>query len=152
MVNEEKVILMTKLAIYEQSAGKEQIPLSSYYKSDYIKYNGLKTILMMTFGYGLLVAGIILINLEYILDNINKLNYKNILITLVLTYIIFVLIYSIASRVVSGRKFERTRSQILEYSKNLKKLNSMYQEELKETTKILRKKEVNETHDEFIDY
>ena len=36
MVKEDKVILMTKLAMYEQNEGKESIPVSRYYRSDYI--------------------------------------------------------------------------------------------------------------------
>ena len=36
MLNREKVILMTKLAVYEQKEGRKEIPLSKYFKSDYI--------------------------------------------------------------------------------------------------------------------
>ena len=31
MVNEEKIRLMTKLAIYEENDGKKEIPLASYF-------------------------------------------------------------------------------------------------------------------------
>ena len=42
MVNEEKVRLMTRLAMYEQSTGKEDLEKGRYFKSDYVKYNCLK--------------------------------------------------------------------------------------------------------------
>ena len=34
MLNEEKVRVMTKLAIYEQGEGKKYLPISKYYRSD----------------------------------------------------------------------------------------------------------------------
>ena len=36
MINEEKVKIMTKIAMYEQGAGKKYLPVSKYYRSDYI--------------------------------------------------------------------------------------------------------------------
>lgn len=36
MINEEKVKIMTKLAMYEQGKGRKYLPVSKYYRSDYI--------------------------------------------------------------------------------------------------------------------
>lgn len=36
MINEEKVKIMTKLAMYEQGRGRKHLPVSRYYRSDYI--------------------------------------------------------------------------------------------------------------------
>lgn len=36
MINEEKVKIMTKLAMYEQGEGKKYLPISKFYRSDYI--------------------------------------------------------------------------------------------------------------------
>ena len=36
MINEEKVKIMTKLAMYEQGKGRKYLPVSRYYRSDYI--------------------------------------------------------------------------------------------------------------------
>ncbi|MDF2593610.1 MAG: hypothetical protein K0S75_3076, partial [Clostridia bacterium] len=42
MLNTNKVRLMTKLALYETKEGKEDIRLSKYYKTDYVRYQVIK--------------------------------------------------------------------------------------------------------------
>ena len=36
MINEEKVVLMTRASIYEEKKGKEQLKISRYFRHDYI--------------------------------------------------------------------------------------------------------------------
>ena len=48
MINEEKVILMTKIAMYKESLGKEDLEKGKYFQSDYVKLNCLKTIVSST--------------------------------------------------------------------------------------------------------
>ena len=36
MLNEEKIKIMNRLAMYEQGEGKKYLPVSRYYRSDYI--------------------------------------------------------------------------------------------------------------------
>ena len=60
MLNENRVKLMTRMAAYEEKKGKEDIPISSYYRKDYVGLNVLITILWTTIGYGLFL-GLVLI-------------------------------------------------------------------------------------------
>ena len=48
------------MAAYEEKKGKEDIPISSYYRKDYVGLNVLITILWTTIGYGLFL-GLVLI-------------------------------------------------------------------------------------------
>ena len=43
MVDEKKTILMTKLAIFEKHEKNKSLVVSKYYRSDYVRYNVLKT-------------------------------------------------------------------------------------------------------------
>ena len=36
MINEEKVKIMDRLAVYEKQEGRKYLPVSKYYRSDYI--------------------------------------------------------------------------------------------------------------------
>ena len=38
MINEEKVKIMDRLALYEKQEGRKYLPVSKYYRSDYIGY------------------------------------------------------------------------------------------------------------------
>ena len=53
MINEEKVKIMTKLAMYEQGKGRKYLPVSKYYRSDYI---GLALIKKFFFGHNWILS------------------------------------------------------------------------------------------------
>ncbi len=44
MLNEEKVILMTQMASYEENEGKKNMAIGRYFRSDYIAIQVLKSI------------------------------------------------------------------------------------------------------------
>lgn len=50
MLNDRKIRLMTKLALYERKEGKEDIKLSKYYRTDYVRLQVLKTVVAVTFS------------------------------------------------------------------------------------------------------
>ena len=51
MLNEEKIKIMNKLAMYEQGEGKKYLPVSRYYRSDYIGLAMIKNFFLVTIGY-----------------------------------------------------------------------------------------------------
>jgi uncharacterized membrane protein len=76
MLNTDKIRLMTKLALYETKEGKEDIRLSKYYKTDYVRYQVIKSILCATFGYALILLLIFIYKTEYIVSNAVTMDYK----------------------------------------------------------------------------
>ena len=50
MLNEEKIKIMNKLAMYEQGEGKKYLPVSRYYRSDYIGLAMIKNFFLVTIG------------------------------------------------------------------------------------------------------
>ena len=51
MINEEKVKIMNRLAMYEKRGGKKYLPVSRYYRSDYIGLALIKNFFLVTIGY-----------------------------------------------------------------------------------------------------
>ena len=74
MINEEKVKIMDRLAVYEKQEGRKYLPVSKYYRSDYIGLALIKNFFLVTIGYGLILAVIAAYNLEYLLDNVHKMD------------------------------------------------------------------------------
>ena len=74
MLNEEKIKIMNKLAMYEQGEGKKYLPVSRYYRSDYIGLALIKNFFLVTIGYCLILAGIAAYFGEYLVDNIHKMD------------------------------------------------------------------------------
>ena len=61
MLNEEKIKIMNKLAMYEQGEGKKYLPVSRYYRSDYIGLAMIKNFFLVTIGYCLILPSCLLI-------------------------------------------------------------------------------------------
>ena len=57
MVNEEKVKIMNRLAMYEHGEGRKYLPVSRYYRSDYIGLALIRNFFLVTIGYVLGLAG-----------------------------------------------------------------------------------------------
>ena len=66
MLDERKVKLMTKMALYEQKEGKEDFKVSAYYRKDYASVHTIYSILWMTVGYILLIVLIGFAAMDYI--------------------------------------------------------------------------------------
>ena len=58
MLNEEKVKVMNKLAMYEQGEGRKYLPVSKYYRSDNIGLALIKNFFMVTIANGLIQIGV----------------------------------------------------------------------------------------------
>lgn len=129
MVREENVKLMSKIAIYEKRDGKKEIPISNFYKSDYVRMNTLKTIVSATVVYGLLLILGIVYKMDYVLANILKTDYKILLIYILGVYGIWICIYWLIARILYAKRYEDSRSNIIIYNHNLKKLQEAAQKE-----------------------
>ncbi len=131
MLNNDKVRVMTRLAIYEKKRGKEDIGLSQYYKKDYIRLQVLNTIVFSTIGYGLLVLLVGIYQSEYLIANAVTLNYKAIGMYVFGIYAMFLTISILCTIIASTLKFEASRRKLAGYNKGLRCLQQIYESEEK---------------------
>ena len=108
MVNEEKVKIMNRLAMYEHGEGRKYLPVSRYYRSDYIGLALIRNFFLVTIGYILGLAGVAAYFSEYLMDNVNKINLVEVGIYIIVGYLIVLVVYSILTyiqySVKSGQK------------------------------------------------
>ncbi len=152
MVNEEKVRIMAKLAIYENGKGKQELKLAKYFKSDYIKYNVLKTIVSTAICYWLAVLLYVLINLQKLTENLTTMDYMSVLYRLLIGFVVVVLVYAIFARIFYDRQYEKARPNIVIYNHFLKKLEEYYKAGVDDAPKNVRVRGAIGENDEFIDY
>ena len=69
MINEERVILMTRLASYEANEGKKDISIVNYFRGDYIGFQVLKSIIAATISFFALFAVYIFYNFEELMQD-----------------------------------------------------------------------------------
>ena len=84
MLNEERVILMTRMAAFEQHEGKKNNAINSYFRSDYVGYEVLKSIISATIVYLILVAAYVMYHFSDVLlvyDYLPGQNYRTFLRT-----------------------------------------------------------------------
>lgn len=129
MLNNNKIRVMTKLAMYEQGKGKEDIKMGKYYKQDYVRFQMLKTIVNVTFGYALILLMIGMYKSEYLISEAVTLNFVRIGQVILGFYIITVTIYVISSIIGYSFKYDKSRKKLAKYYKTLKKLSAIYNEE-----------------------
>lgn len=151
MINEEKVKLMTKLEIYESTKGKSELPLSHYYKSDYVRFQVFKTVVTSTIAFMLLAVFVVLANLETLMVKINSIDLVKTAYVVGAIYIIFVLLYMLLARILYAKRYEEVKPDIIVYNHNLKQLKEFYEEE-KTTQRKIEERSVGKENDEFIDY
>lgn len=75
MVNEEKVHIMTQIALDETKKCKEQIQEGGYYKSDYIRSHTTSAVWNITISYLLVLFLVALYFSDYLFVNVVRLNY-----------------------------------------------------------------------------
>lgn len=129
MLNNHKIRLMTKLAIYEKEDGKEDIRLGKYYRVDYVRYQMLKTLVAVTFGYLILVLLTIIYNAEYLIAEAVKLDYAAIGRTMLGIYLVLVLVFVGIAGIGYTVKYNRSRKKLGKYYQMLKRLRTIYREE-----------------------
>ena len=133
MLNFKKIRLMTKLAVYEKKDGKEDIHLSKYYKTDYVRFQTLKSIITATIGYALILALIAFYRLEYLIKNAVVLDYKLIETYVLGFYLMTITLYGLGSIAGYSMKYDASRKKLSRYFKLLKRLEKVYNESTHES-------------------
>ena len=126
MLDIKKVRLMTELAHYETEEGKEDLKISRYYRSDYIGIGLLKNLLLITLGYILLWGLLIAYNLDFLLDNLHKLNFSFVIVEVVAGYIVVVVIYSAITYAMRFSRYLKAKKSVQEYYDKLDELVQLY--------------------------
>ena len=128
MINEEKVILMTKMASYEEHEGKESMKIYNYFREDYIALQVLKSVFCATIAFGLIFALYIFYDFEVFMQDIYKVDLVSYAKTVLTYYGITVVVYGAICYGVCAYRYAKARRSLKLYYQNLKKLNSLYEE------------------------
>ena len=122
MVDEKKTILMTKLAIFEKHEKNKSLVVSKYYRSDYVRYNVLKTWVAVTVLYWCVIAGYIFMTFDSILEKLNDLDYFAVVYKMLGGYVIICAIYFLFAFVMYNYRYKKARNGLVQHNINLKEL------------------------------
>lgn len=134
MLNEEKIKIMNELAMYEQGEGKKYLPVSRYYRSDYIGLALIKNFFLVTIGYCLILAGIAAYFGEYLVDNIHKMDLVAVGRNAVIGYVVVLVVFSVATYIQYSVRYHKAKKSVKEYYQELTQLNKIYSREEKKSS------------------
>jgi hypothetical protein len=129
MVNEERVKLMTRMAAYEQSGYQKDRAITSFFRSDYISLQILKSVISTTIAFAILVGLYVMYDAELFMKDIYKMDLFQFVRTLVIIYLIVVCIFALITYVVSLYRYNRALQSTRLYYGNLKKISHLYGKE-----------------------
>lgn len=136
MLNEDKIALMTKMAIYEQGEGKKSLPMSKYYRSDYISLRIINTAVVTTIAFFLVIAMGVLVNVEKLLDELVSMDLMKIGKNMLIAYIIVIVFQVVMTYFVYSYRFKKYRKGLNAYNGNLKKLYAINRQEDKQVRSL----------------
>ncbi len=122
MVDEKKVGLMTKVAIYEKHEKHRKLVMSKYYQTDYVRYNVLKTWIAATVAYWTIVGTYLFMKFDDLLAKINDIDYFDLMYRILGAYAVFCIIYFLLSSMVYHYRYIKAKPSLVEYNSNLRDL------------------------------
>ncbi|MCR5147546.1 MAG: hypothetical protein K6C35_01130 [Eubacterium sp.] len=126
MVDNEKVKIMTRIAIYEKNEEHEGLVLSKYFREDYVKYNMLKTLVTSTICFWLFVAVSTLVDFEKHITDFGKEDYIKLVGKVMMYYVIFLAVFEVLAFFAYSYRYARVKPGLVEYNGNLRKLIEYY--------------------------
>ena len=126
MVNRDRVILMTKMSAFRQREGKKSAAINQYFRSDYVGYQVLKSVISATIVFCILLATYVLSHFEELMQNIYNLNVMSLARRLLVYYILLVGGYAVASYVIYSIRYTKMRGRMKNYYNDLKRLSKLY--------------------------
>ena len=129
MLNEERVILMTHMASYECGEGKRNVRIGNYFRSDYIAVQVLKSVISITVAFAVVFALYLLYNLEVFMQNLYAIDLISFAKSVLIYYVVIVVGYGLVTYVISTYRYAKAKNNLKLYYHNLKKLNSLYEQQ-----------------------
>lgn len=127
MLNEERIILMTKMAVYEEKEGRKNIGIGNYFRGDYISLQVIKAVVSATIVCGIFWGLSVFYDFEVFMLDIYKMDIMAYGRRVLVIYGIAVAIYSIISYIVSSYRYNKAKRSLKQYYINLKRLAEFYE-------------------------
>lgn len=128
MLNEKRIILMTKMASYEANEGKKNVVIGSFFRSDYIGWQVLKSIISATIAFVVVFGMYIFYDFEVFMMDIYKMDLIEFAKQILRMYLWTIGGYAVISYVVYTVRYNRAVKSLKVYYMNLRRLSEMYKQ------------------------
>lgn len=126
MIDENKVRLMTKIAIYEKKEENRNLIISKFYKSDYVRFNVLKTLIAATVAFWSIVGAYVFIKFDDLLAKVSEVDYFDVMYKLLGAYVFVCLGFFFFAEIVYSYRYSMAKPGLIKYNVHLKRLIESY--------------------------
>lgn len=127
MLNEDKIRLMTGIAMFEKREGKKLFPVNRYFRGDYISSHMIRSFFSYTLSSLLIFLVWGLYNIEQILGVLSVEELIKIAVNMGKLYIAGLIIYELVTLLVYRSRYEYSRRGMKVYIAKLKRLEKRYE-------------------------
>ena len=127
MLNENKIKMMTKMAIYEKNEGRQMIKNSRYFKGDYIGAHMLRSFVSYTFSCLLIFLLWFLYSIEDILDTLDLEALADTAKHMGVYYLLGLILYLFITYRVYSVRYDTAGKSMKVYQAKLRRLEKRYE-------------------------
>lgn len=127
MLSEEKIRIMTNLALFEKNEGEKIFPINRFFKSDYISGRLLNSFFSYTTGFFLCLILWGSCNPDRWMNTVKLGSILDMAAVIGIVYGIGLLAYLVISLIVSIRRYDRAGRGMKIYLAKLKRLDKRYE-------------------------
>ncbi|MGL5259641.1 MAG: hypothetical protein ACRC7V_05975 [Lachnospiraceae bacterium] len=128
MIDIDKIRLMTKMAVYESNEGKKNKHINSYFRSDYIGLELLKSFMFITIGFGIFLFLYVIYDVEFFMNEIYKMSIMEFMKSILAIYLIVIVFFSIITYFISLYNYRKSRQEIKNFYSHLNKISTFYED------------------------
>ena len=126
MLSQERIKLMTKMAAYEENEGKKYMSIGSYFRSDYMGMQIIRSVICGTLAFFLLAGLYVYYHFETMMQDIYKMDLLLLGRRVLFYYIVFIAAYSVITYVIYSFRYSRAKRSLKHYYYYLKQLAAIY--------------------------
>ena len=126
MLSQERIKLMTKMAAYEENEGKKYMSIGSYFRSDYMGKQVIRSVICGTLAFFLLAGLYVYYHFETMMQDIYKMDLLLLGRRVLFYYIVFIAAYSVITYVIYSFRYSRAKRSLKHYYYHLKQLAAIY--------------------------
>lgn len=150
MISEEKVKLMTKVAIYEESdEGQRDMEICYFHNRQYVNMEMLRAFMLNTLAFFLILGLCLLLLIDKVLVFISRHGYRQYIFLLLVLYVLFVILQMAYTQVHARKRYDEAIPRVQEHKKNLTRLYYMY--EVREKPEEVKQEKLKEKIEEELD-
>ena len=126
MLSQERIKLMTKMAAYEENEGRKYMSIGSYFRSDYMGMQVIRSVICGTLAFLLLAGLYVYYHFETMMQDIYKMDLMLVGCKVLFYYIVFIAVYSVITYVIYSFRYSRAKRSLKHYYYHLKQLAAIY--------------------------